>query len=65
MSNRHDWHALRERRMTEPGATEAYDAAQLAFELGDTVPTYPSSNASPEPSTCTSPCSSPPKTTAV
>jgi ribosome-binding protein aMBF1 (putative translation factor) len=28
------WAAMRERRMAEPGATEAYDAARLAFELG-------------------------------
>ena len=28
---------LRERRMTEPGAMEAYDAARLAFKLGEAV----------------------------
>ncbi len=27
------WEELRGRRMAEPGATEAYDAARLAFEL--------------------------------
>jgi len=28
---------MRERRMAEPGAAEAYDAARLAFELGRSV----------------------------
>lgn len=28
---------LRDRRMAEPGAVEAYDAARLAFELGAAV----------------------------
>lgn len=28
------WSELRDRRMTEPGADAAYDAARLAFELG-------------------------------
>ncbi len=28
------WSELRDRRMVEPGAAEAYDAARLAFELG-------------------------------
>ena len=31
------WHALRNRRMSEPGAAEAYQAAQLAVELGRAV----------------------------
>ncbi|MEV6852025.1 helix-turn-helix transcriptional regulator [Actinoplanes sp. NPDC051411] len=31
------WAAMRERRMAEPGASEAYDAARLAFELGRSV----------------------------
>jgi ribosome-binding protein aMBF1 (putative translation factor) len=31
------WAAMRERRMAEPGAAEAYDAARLAFELGRSV----------------------------
>ena len=31
------WAAMRERRMAEPGAVEAYDAARLAFELGRSV----------------------------
>jgi ribosome-binding protein aMBF1 (putative translation factor) len=33
-SGRESWSELRERRMAEPGAGEAYDAARLAFELG-------------------------------
>ena len=37
MSERPDWAALRERRMSEPGATGAYDATRLAFELGAAV----------------------------
>ncbi|ROO62604.1 helix-turn-helix protein [Micromonospora sp. Llam0] len=31
------WAALRERRLAEPGAAEAYEAARLAFELGRSV----------------------------
>ena|SRR5437667_1614787 len=37
MSERADWSELRERRMAEPGAADAYDAARLAFELGRAV----------------------------
>jgi ribosome-binding protein aMBF1 (putative translation factor) len=37
MSRRSDWHMLRERRMAEPGAVDAYEAARLAFELGRRV----------------------------
>ena len=37
MSGRSDWQELRGRRMAEPGAAEAYDAARLAFELGRRV----------------------------
>jgi len=37
MSEGGDWAAMRERRMAEPGAAEAYDAARLAFELGRSV----------------------------
>ncbi|GAB3860731.1 multiprotein-bridging factor 1 family protein [Micromonospora andamanensis] len=37
MGERGDWAAMRERRMAEPGAAEAYDAARLAFELGRAV----------------------------
>lgn len=32
-----DWQQLRDRRMAEPGAEEAYDAARIAFELGRSV----------------------------
>jgi ribosome-binding protein aMBF1 (putative translation factor) len=31
------WAAMRERRMAEPGAKEAYEATRLAFELGRAV----------------------------
>jgi ribosome-binding protein aMBF1 (putative translation factor) len=37
MAERTDWAAMRDRRMAEPGAAEAYDAARLAFELGRVV----------------------------
>lgn len=37
MPERTDWQELRGRRMGEPGAPEAYDAARLAFELGRRV----------------------------
>ena len=37
MSERTSWTELRDRRMAEPGAAEAYDAAKLAFELGRAV----------------------------
>jgi ribosome-binding protein aMBF1 (putative translation factor) len=37
MGERDNWEAMRERRMAEPGAAEAYDAARLAFELGRAV----------------------------
>ncbi|MGH3534659.1 MAG: helix-turn-helix domain-containing protein [Pseudonocardiaceae bacterium] len=37
MSRGSDWQELRGRRMAEPGATDAYDAARLAFELGRQV----------------------------
>ena len=37
MSEGDGWTAMRERRMAEPGAAEAYDAARLAFELGRSV----------------------------
>ncbi|MFC3504647.1 helix-turn-helix domain-containing protein [Micromonospora krabiensis] len=32
-----DWNDLRERRMAEPGAAEAYEATRIAFELGQEV----------------------------
>ncbi|MFI6262137.1 hypothetical protein [Micromonospora sp. NPDC051006] len=34
MSDRIDWNDLRDRRMGEPGAAEAYEATWIAFELG-------------------------------
>jgi ribosome-binding protein aMBF1 (putative translation factor) len=37
MAERSTWSDLREQRMAEPGAQDAYDAARLAFELGATV----------------------------
>ena len=37
MSQRSGWQELRGRRMAEPGAAEAYDAARLAFDLGRQV----------------------------
>ena len=37
MNERIDWRELRDRRLTQPGAAEAYDAARLAFELGRAV----------------------------
>jgi transcriptional regulator with XRE-family HTH domain len=37
MSERSNWKTMRERRMSEPGAAEAYHAAELAYELGRAV----------------------------
>ncbi|MBM0239058.1 helix-turn-helix transcriptional regulator [Micromonospora sp. ATA32] len=37
MSDRIDWNDLRDRRMAEPGAAEAYDATRIAFDLGQEV----------------------------
>ncbi|MEU6412125.1 helix-turn-helix transcriptional regulator [Microbispora sp. NPDC046933] len=37
MSEQVSWRELRDRRMSEPGAVEAYEAARLAFALGKTV----------------------------
>ncbi|MGH3979827.1 MAG: helix-turn-helix domain-containing protein [Pseudonocardiaceae bacterium] len=37
MAGRTDWQELRGRRMAEPGAPEAYDAARLAYQLGRRV----------------------------
>ncbi|GAB3812647.1 helix-turn-helix domain-containing protein [Micromonospora zhanjiangensis] len=34
---RTSWNAMRDRRMAEPGAREAYEAVRLAFELGRAV----------------------------
>jgi ribosome-binding protein aMBF1 (putative translation factor) len=37
MSDRTSWSGLRDRRMAEPGATEEYEAARFAYELGRDV----------------------------
>jgi ribosome-binding protein aMBF1 (putative translation factor) len=37
MAARKSWDGIRERRLAEPGAADAYEAARLAFELGATV----------------------------
>ena len=37
MSDRVDWNDLRDRRLAEPGAAEAYEATRIAFELGQAV----------------------------
>jgi ribosome-binding protein aMBF1 (putative translation factor) len=37
MSERSNWAELRDRRMAEPGAAEAYLATKLAYELGRSV----------------------------
>ncbi|MHA6801847.1 helix-turn-helix domain-containing protein [Salinifilum ghardaiensis] len=37
MAERADWRELRDRRMSEPGAEEACEAARLTFELGERV----------------------------
>lgn len=37
MVERESWAGLRDSRMAEPGADEAYEAARLAFELGAAV----------------------------
>ncbi len=37
VSGRESWSGVRDRRMAEPGAGEAYEAARLAFELGAAV----------------------------
>ena len=37
MPERESWTGVRERRLAEPGAVEAYEAARLAFELGAAV----------------------------
>ena len=37
MTERMSWNELRDRRLDEPGAREAYHAAKLAFELGRSV----------------------------
>jgi ribosome-binding protein aMBF1 (putative translation factor) len=37
VSEREQWGDLRQRRLAEPGAAEAYEATRLAFELGRAV----------------------------
>jgi len=37
MSERSNWKTLRDRRMSEPDAAQAYRASRLAYELGRTV----------------------------
>lgn len=37
MSDRSDWSELRDRRLTEPGAVEEYEATRLAYQLGKAV----------------------------
>jgi ribosome-binding protein aMBF1 (putative translation factor) len=37
MADRTSWAEVRDRRMAEPGAKQAYDATRLAYELGRTV----------------------------
>jgi ribosome-binding protein aMBF1 (putative translation factor) len=37
MTERTEWRQLRDQRMVEPGAVEAYEATRLAFELGKAV----------------------------
>ena len=37
MSERGEWAGLRDRRLAEPGAKDAYQAARLAYELGRAV----------------------------
>jgi hypothetical protein len=37
MTERTEWRQLRDQRMAELGAAEAYEATRLAFELGKAV----------------------------
>jgi ribosome-binding protein aMBF1 (putative translation factor) len=37
MDERGDWAEMRNRRLAEPGAAEAFDATRLAYELGRAV----------------------------
>jgi hypothetical protein len=36
-NERKDWDELRDRRLAEPGAAQAYEAARLAYEAGRNV----------------------------
>ncbi len=35
VSDGRDWNVLRDRRLAEPGAVEAYEATRIAFESGE------------------------------
>ena len=37
MNERSSWTEIRDRRLAEPGAEQAYEAARLAYELGRSV----------------------------
>lgn len=37
MAERSEWAELRDRRMRDPGAEEAYEATRLAYELGKAI----------------------------
>lgn len=37
MAERSNWSEIKNRRMQEPGAVEAFEAARLAYELGRSV----------------------------
>ncbi|TLF92242.1 helix-turn-helix transcriptional regulator [Nocardia cyriacigeorgica] len=37
MAERSEWSQIKDRRMREPGAREAYESARLAYELGRTI----------------------------
>lgn len=37
MAERGEWAEIRDRRMREPGAAEAYEATRLAYELGKAI----------------------------
>src|SRR5437868_3399552 len=39
MTERESWQELRDRRLAEPAAAEAYEATRTAYELGKTVRT--------------------------
>jgi ribosome-binding protein aMBF1 (putative translation factor) len=37
MTERGEWKSIRDRRLAEPGAAEAYEATRLAYQLGRSV----------------------------